>query len=168
MKKLVLTLMLLLSINVAYTQSNEVVIDICTNKVDIHGPTGVICSNDRKSKWFTLRPIYRLDGTRLSCNGFAVLKLNIGKPHKQSQLVFTFKDGSKIRLKSKKELHNAITFYFPLTEPQFAFLKTKKIDHVRYINTEYNSSFQYMMKANEVGYFINLFNNYNIQKIECK
>ena len=89
-KVLVLLSVLLLSYTVS-SQNRKVVIDKCVNKSEIHGPTGVICSNLNRDKWFTLLPILQLDGNRLSMSGFLVIRMGIGNLTKEDQLFFSFK-----------------------------------------------------------------------------
>ena len=70
--------MLLVTIHSSYSQSRKVVIDKCINKLEIHGPEGVICSNVSRTKWFTLVPRYKIDGNRLSCSGFTAVRSGLG------------------------------------------------------------------------------------------
>ena len=167
MKKVLISLAILLSSYTVSSQSRKVVIDKCINKLDIHGPTGVICSNLNRDKWFTLLPNYRLDGNKLSMSGFLVLKLNIGSMSKEDQLFFSFKDGTKLRLESGGELTLENGVFFTLTDLEFAILKEKEIDTVRYINGNDFSSFQYKMVGEEKTYYINLFTNYYIREVYC-
>ena len=168
MKKVLLSLAILLSSYTVSSQSRKVVIDKCINKLDIHGPTGVICSNLNRDKWFTLIPNYRLDGGRLSMSGFLVIKLNIGSMSKEDQLFFSFKDGDKLRLESGGSLTLDNSVLFTLTDLEFAILKEKEIDTVRYINGNDFSSFQYKMVGDEErNYYTNLFNNYYIREVYC-
>ncbi len=167
MRKIFITLSLLVALHSSYSQSRKVVIDKCINKSEIHGPTGVVCSNLNRDKWFTLVPIYRIDGSRLSCDGFIVIRMNIGALSKEDQLFFSFKDGNKLRLESNGELTSDNTVNFKLTDLEFAILKTKEIESVRYINGNDFSSFQYKMTGDESTYFINLFTNYYIREVYC-
>jgi hypothetical protein len=167
MKKVLLSISLLLALNTSYSQSRKVVIDKCINKSDIHGPTGVICSNFNRDKWFTLIPNFQLDGNRLSMSGFLVIRMGIGNLTKEDQLFFSFKDGTKLRLELGGELNSETTVYFKLTDLEFSILKLKEIDTVRYINGNDFSSFQYSMVGEEKTYFINLFNNYYIREVYC-
>lgn len=167
-KVLVLLSVLLLSYTVS-SQNRKVVIDKCINKSEIHGPTGVICSNLIRDKWFTLIPNYRLDGGRLSMSGFLVIKLNIGSMSKEDQLFFSFKDGTKLRLESGGSLTLENSVLFTLTDLEFEILKEKEIDTVRYINGNDFSSFQYTMVGDEErNYYTNLFNNYYIREVHCE
>jgi len=168
MKKALIALALILAINSIYSQDNKVIIENCTNKSQLYGPSGVICSNIDRTKWFTLKPNYLLDGDRLSCHGLIVIKSNIGGPSKKCQLVFSFSDGSKLRLKPEEESKTGNIFYFKLTELEFIILKSKKINHARYINGIDNISFQYKMGEEEKNYYVNLFTNYHIQKMYCE
>lgn len=167
MKKVLISLAILLSSYTVSSQSRKVVIDKCINKTEVHGPTGVICSNLNKDKWFTLTPIYVLDGDRLSMSGFVVVRLGIGSMSKEDQLFFSFKDGTKLRLESGGELTLNNGVFFTLTDLEFAILKGKEIDTVRYINGNDFSSFQYKMVEEEKTYFINLFNYYYIREVYC-
>ena len=167
MKKILISLAILLSSYTVSSQSRKVVIDKCINKTEVHGPTGVICSNSNRDKWFTLTPIYALDGNRLSMSGFLVIRLGIGSMSKEDQLFFSFKDGSKLRLESGGSLTLDNSVLFTLTDLEFVILKEKEIDTVRYINGNDFSSFQYKMVGEEKTYYINLFNNYYIREVYC-
>jgi hypothetical protein len=169
MKKILLSISLLLVLNSTYSQNTKVVIDKCINKSDIYGPTGVICSNEIRTKWFTLVPNLKLDGDRLSMSGFLVIGLNIGSLSKTDKLCFSFKDGTKLRLDTEVELTLDGTLFFRLTDFEFSILKMREIETVRYVNGKDNSSFQYTMNGNEESnYYINLFNNYYIREVYCK
>jgi hypothetical protein len=168
MKKVLLSISLLLALSTSYSQNRKVVIDKCVNKSSVYGPTGVICSNLKRDKWFTLTPVYRLDGNRLSCDGFWSIRLNIGNLSKEDQLFFSFKDGSKLRLESEVELTSEKTIFFKITDLEFSILKYKEIETVRYINGNDFSSFQYKMVGDEErNYYTNLFNNYYIREVYC-
>jgi hypothetical protein len=167
MKKVFITLSLLIALHSSYSQSRKVVIDKCINKSELHGPTGVVCSNIDRNKWFTLIPNFQLDGDRLSMSGFLVIRMGIGNLTKEDQLFFSFKDGTKLRLELGGELNSENIVYFKLTDLEFSILKLKEIDTVRYINGNDFSSFQYTMVGEEKTYFINLFNNYYIREVYC-
>lgn len=164
MKKVLITFVLMLTINSAFTQNTKAVITHCINTAEVTGPTGVICSNELKTKWFTLTPIYKLNNDVLSCSGLIVLKSNIGVACKKATLVFSFKDGSKLWLISNFEMKPYNSLYFELSELEFLQLKTKEIDYVRYINGIDSESFLYKMNGNETRYYIDLFTDYSIQK----
>ena len=167
MKKVLLTVALLLALNTSYSQSRKVVIDKCINKSEIYGPTGMICSNLNKTKWFTMTPTYRLDGSRLSCDGMWVIRMDIGNLSKEDQIFITFTDGTKLRLESGIELTSEKSIYFKLTDLEFTLLKSKEIQSARYINGNDFCSFQYNMTGDEKTYFINLFTNYYIRDVYC-
>lgn len=167
MKRILLILSVLLFSLSTYSQNRKVVIDKCINKYGIYGPTGVVCSNIDKTKWLTLTPVYRLDGNRLSCDGFWVIRMDIGNLSKEDQLYFSFKDGSKLRLESGVELTSEKSIFFKITDLEFSILKCKEIDTVRYINGNDFSSFQYNMTGDEKTYFTNLFTNYYIREVYC-
>jgi len=167
MKKVLLSISLLLALNTSYSQNRKVVIDKCINKSEIYGPTGIICSNLNKTKWFTMTPVYRLDGNRLSCDGMWVIRMGIGDLSKEDQIFITFTDGSKLRLESGIELTSDKSIYFKLSDLEFTILKTKEIQSARYINGNDFCSFQYNMTGDEKTYFTNLFTNYYIREVYC-
>jgi hypothetical protein len=167
MKKVLLTVALLLALNTSYSQSRKVVIDKCINKSEIYGPTGMICSNLNKTKWFTMTPTYRLDGSRLSCDGMWVIRMDIGNLSKEDQIFITFTDGTKLRLESGIELTSEKSIYFKLSDLEFTLLKSKEIQSARYINGNDFCSFQYNMTGDEKTYFTNLFTNYYIRDVYC-
>jgi hypothetical protein len=167
MKKVLFTAFLLLALNLTYSQSRKVVIDKCINKSEIYGPTGMICSNLNKSKWFTMTPVYRLDGNRLSCDGLWVIRMDIGNLSKEDQIFIIFTDGTKLRLESGIELTSEKSIYFKLTDLEFTILKSKEIQSARYINGNDFCSFQYNMTGDEKTYFTNLFTNYYIRDVYC-
>jgi len=168
MKKVFLAALLLTAIFSSYSQSKRAVIDKCINKLEIQGPDGVICSNASKTRWFTLSPRYKIDGNRLSCSGFTVIRSGLGSLTKKDQLFFSFKDGTKLRLESEGELKLNNTVYFKLSDLEFSLIKLKAIKSVRYINGNDYKSLQYVMIGNkERNYYTNLFNNYHIQEIYC-
>ena len=167
MKKVLLTVALLLALNTSYSQNRKVVIDKCINKSEIYGPTGMICSNLNKTKWFTMTPVYRLDGNRLSCDGLWVIRMDIGNLSKEDQIFITFTDGTKLRLESGIELTSDKSIYFKLSDLEFTLLKSKEIQSARYINGNDFCSFQYNMTGDEKTYFINLFTNYYIRDVYC-
>ena len=164
MKKVLIALALILSMNSTIAQNKKIIIKHNLSNSEISGPTGVICSNQTRTKWFTLTPNYMLDGNRLLCDGFIVIRLNIGNLKNGGTLAFTFKDGSKIRLKSKVQENRYDALYFPLSELNFIILKSKEIKYVRYINKTDYASLQYTMTSNESNYYVNLFTNYSIQR----
>ena len=167
MKKVFITLSLLIALHSSYSQSRKVVVDKCINKSELHGPTGVICSNIERNKWFTLIPNFQLDGNRLSMSGFLVIRMGIGNLTKEDQLFFSFKDGTKLRLELGGELNSENIVFFKLTDLEFSILKLKEIETVRYINGNDFSSFQYSMVGEEKTYFTNLFTNYYIREVYC-
>ena len=167
MKKVFITLSLLIALHSSYSQSRKVVVDKCINKSELHGPTGVICSNIERNKWFTLIPNLQLDGNRLSMSGFLVIRMGIGNLTKEDQLFFSFKDGTKLRLELGGELNSENIVFFKLTDLEFSILKLKEIETVRYINGNDFSSFQYSMVGEEKTYFTNLFTNYYIREVYC-
>lgn len=167
MKKVLLTVALLLVLNTSYSQNRKVVIDKCINKSEIYGPTGMICSNLNKTKWFTMTPTYRLDGSRLSCDGMWVIRMDIGNLSKEDQIFITFTDGTKLRLESGIELTSDKSIYFKLSDLEFTLLKSKEMQSARYINGNDFCSFQYNMTGDEKTYFTNLFTNYYIRDVYC-
>lgn len=169
MKKLLIILAIFLSTQNLSSQTRQVVVDKCINTSQVIGPPGIICSNELRTKWFTLIPSLQLDGNRLSMSGFIVIKNNIGITSEKDQLIFSFRDGTKLRLTKVKNYDSQNSAFFALTDLEFVILKSKSIKSVRYFNAVNVSSFYYA-SYNEVEryYFINLFNHYYIRNVYCK
>lgn len=169
MKRFLIVLALFLLTYTVSSQNRQFVVDRCINKVQICGANGVICSNDARTKWFTLTPNLQLDGNRLSMTGFTVIRMDVGTSTQKDQLLFSFKDGSKLRLKSCKDIDVQNSVFFIVSEMEFLILKAKEIESVRYINRTDSSSFYYVMNGeDESFYYVNLFNNYYIRQVYCK
>ncbi len=148
MKRFLIVLALFLLTYTVSSQNRQIVVDRCINKVQMCGANGVICSNDARTKWFTLTPNLQLDGNRLSMTGFTVIRMDVGTSTQKDQLLFSFKDGSKLRLKLCKDIDVQNSVFFIVSEMEFLILKAKEIESVRYINGTGNR-FKFFLLRNE-------------------
>lgn len=122
----------------------------------------IICSNYDKDKWFTITPTFEKSNGVVVKIYLATLKQDIGsKSNKPDQLVFKFTSGKIIKIlsdKSRKDEYGYGITYFPVNAIDAAFLKTKKIESIRYINGD-DASYLYTTKK-ETSYFINIFSKF--------
>lgn len=122
----------------------------------------LICSNLERDKWFAIIPTFeKFDGVVVKTY-LSTLKLNIGECSKDDALVFIFTDGRKIKIyaNNEKRCDGIVEVKFPLNSIDVAFLETKTLESVRYINGNDFVSFIYFSKKEDCNYFVNTFGNY--------
>ena len=115
----------------------------------------LVCSNVERTKWFAMIPTFeKFDGVLLK-SYIKTMKSNIGECSKEDVLVFTFTDGRKMRIAANNEKNcDGITeLIFPLTSIDVAFLETKKLESIRYINGNDLGSFLYLLTKEDKNYF---------------
>ena len=156
MKK-ILTIILLLFTLISNAQIETEKVDIKSREEEISAPM-LICSNEDRDKWFAILPTFKkFDGVLIK-SYLKVLKLNIGKCTNNDILVFTFVGGKKMKIFANNELECDYTteITFSLTPIDVAFLETKTLESIRYINGNDQSSFLYMTKKEDRDYFVNI------------
>lgn len=160
MKKLI-TIILLLFTFVSNAQIEEEKTDTKSREEVISAPM-LICSTDDKTKWFAIVPMFKKFDDVLVKIYLKTLKLNIGECSKEDVLVFTFKGGKKIRVaaNNEKTCDGIVEINFTLNSIDAAFLETKPLDNIRYINGNDFVSFVYFSKPTDCNYFINTFAQY--------
>ena len=122
----------------------------------------LICSNEERTRWFAISPVVHKSNGILIKTYLKTLKLDIGKCSKNDVLVFTFTDGKKIRISANNEKNcdGIVELNFPLNSIDVAFLETKTLSNIRYINGNDFVSFVYFSKPEDCNYFVNTFDNY--------
>jgi hypothetical protein len=118
----------------------------------------IVCSNEDRDKWFAILPTFkRFDGVLVKSH-LTTLKLNIGKCTNNDIIVFTFIGGRKMKVyaKNEKNCDDIIEVEFPLTSIDVAFLETKTLESIRYINGNDQTSFVYKSTNDDKEYFINI------------
>jgi len=159
MKKLI-TIILLLITFISNAQIETEKTDVKTREEVISAPM-LICSTPDRNRWFVIVPkIVKSNGIIIKVY-FTTLKQDIGKCSNNDVLVFTFKDGRKIRISANNEktCNGLYELDFPLNSIDVAFLETKILDNIRYINGNDFVSFVYFSTPDNNNYFVNTFYN---------
>ncbi len=157
MKK-ILTIILLLFTFISNAQIEPEKVESKSREEIISAPM-LICSNEERSKWFAIAPTFKkFDGVLVNTY-FKTFKLNIGKCTNNDILVFTFVGGKKMKIFANNELDcDPITqVIFSLTSIDVAFLETKTLESIRYINGNDQTSYLYTSSKNDKDYFVNIF-----------
>jgi hypothetical protein len=154
MKKLFIISLLLLSF-ISTAQKEQVP---NTREETISAPV-LICSNYDRNKWFAIVPTFKKFDVTITKTYLVTLKLNIGECTKEDVLVFTFVGGKKMKILADNKINcdGIIEVRFPLTSIDVAFLETKTLESIRYINGNDLTSFLYMSTKEDKDYFVNIF-----------
>jgi hypothetical protein len=157
MKKLLTTILLLLTFISSNAQENEK-----KDRTEIISAPVLICSNLERDKWFAIIPTFeKFDGVVVKTY-LTTLKTNIGDCTKDDALVFIFTDGRKIKVNAnnEKRCDGIVEVKFVLNSIDAAFLESKTLESIRYINGNDFVSFIYFSKKEDCNYFVNTFGNY--------
>lgn len=160
MKKFI-TIILLLFAFVTNSQNNSQTNTQISREEVITAPM-LVCSNEERSKWFAILPTFKKFNGLTIKTYVKTLKLNIGKCSKNDVLVFTFIGGKKIKIFANNEMNCDLTEtnVFALNSIDIAFLETRKLESIRYINGNDQSSYLYTLTEKDKDYFINTFSSY--------
>lgn len=160
MKKFI-TIILLLFAFVTNSQNNSQTNTQISREEVITAPM-LVCSNEERSKWFAILPTFKKFNGLIIKTYVRTLKLNIGKCSKNDILVFTFIGGKKIKIFANNEMNCDLTETneFLLNSIDIAFLETRKLESIRYINGNDQSSYLYTLTEKDKDYFINTFSSY--------
>lgn len=155
MKKLLTIAILLLSF-ISNAQIENIKIDTNPREEEVSAPM-LICSNEDRDKWFAILPTFKKFDGVLVKSYLKTLKLHIGKCSNNDILVFTFVGGKKMKILANNELVcDLIEVTFPLTAIDVAFLETKTLESIRYINGNDQSSYLYTLTEKDKDYFVNI------------
>ncbi len=156
MKK-ILTIILLLFTFISNAQIENEKVDTKSREEEISAPM-LICSNEDRDKWFAILPTFRKFDGILIKSYLKTLKLNIGKCTNNDILVFTFVGGKKMKIFANNELECDYTseVVFTLTPIDVAFLETKTLESIRYVNGNDQSSFLYTLTEKDKDYFVDI------------
>jgi hypothetical protein len=156
MKKLLTIAILLLSF-ISNAQIENIKIDTNPREEEVSAPM-LICSNEDRDKWFAILPTFKKFDGVLVKSYLKTLKLNIGKCSNNDILVFTFVGGKKMKIFANNELEcdYISEVVFSLTPIDVAFLETKTLESIRYINGNDQSSYLYTLTEKDKDYFVNI------------
>lgn len=158
MKKLITIILLLLT----FISSNAQETIEIKNRTEVISAPVLICSNDERDKWFAIVPTFEKFNGSIVKTYLTTLKLNIGECSKDDALVFVFTDGRKIKVNASNEkiCDVGVEVVFILNPIDFAFLESKTLASIRYINGNDFVSFIYFSKPEDCNYFLNTFGDY--------
>ena len=171
MKKILLLLIMVLSIQKINSQHSEYVVEHCINTSTYQPMEGLICSNDNRTKWFIISPSYLEKTNNPIVNGFSILRYNVGKSNINDKLIIKFLDNTSITLSIDKNLQsqnkdNTIVYYSIDILDVFT-LKTKPISIIRYVSGVNGNSFVYHLKESEKTYLANALTNQSVKQVRC-
>jgi hypothetical protein len=150
-------------------EQSPFIIKHCSDSAQYFASKGLICSNDLRTKWFMIVPSYEYENGEVSNNGFIVIKCGIGNCSKEDWMIINFTDHSKLTLRSSnKELTCGTDTFFNTDAIAIQDLSIKTIDNIRYINGNDLKSFTYYATHEESVFFLNMYNNFIIVKVNCR
>jgi len=117
----------------------------------------LICSNEDRSKWFTIMPHFKEFNGISTKDYLTTIKTNIGSCSKRDVLRITFVDGKYMNVRANNDLScNGKELNFSLNPIQLGVLQMKSIKSIRYINGNDRSNFLYKLTETDRNYFINI------------
>lgn len=151
--------------------SNPFLIEHCIDKMTDNeyymSQRKLICSNEAKTKGFTILPMFKKENGIMINNGFYVENVNIGNCDEKDNLIFLFEDDSKFNITAWNKFNCEGNSYFDITEEQLKELSTKKISMIRFINGINSDSLTYTLKNIEKDYFVRAYSNNKILEVNC-
>jgi hypothetical protein len=166
MKKLFI--LLILGISHITSAQSEFVVEHCADKSIFQSSKGLICSNDLKTKWFSMIPTYLSSTTKPIPNGFSLIKLNIGKSTKNDKLIIRFEGNKTVVLKAYDVIpdYGGIIMFYANISDIYVF-KNHPIKSIKYLNGDDGQTFTYYPNDNEKTFFLNLFTKFVIKDVKC-
>ena len=157
MKKLITIILLLLTF-VTNAQVEEKV----EPREEVISAPMLICSTTNRDKWFVIIPTLKKFNGIINKTYLVTMKSNIGQCTKDDILLFTFTDGKRIRITANNEenCNGIVEVSFLLNSIDVAFLESKTLESIRYVNGKDSVSFLYLSKPIDKNYFVNTFYNF--------
>jgi hypothetical protein len=171
MKKILMVLLVLITIQKINSQHSEYIVEHCVDKSTYQPIEGLICSNDTRTKWIVISPSYLQNTNNPVVNGFSILRFNIGKSNTNDKLIIKFVDNTTITVSVDKSIQsqntdNTIVCY-SVDILDILTLKTKPISIIRYVSGVNGSSFTYHLKESEKTYIANALTNQSVKQVRC-
>jgi hypothetical protein len=142
-------------------------IDKMTDKEYYFAKKKLICSNESKTRGFTITPSFRSTGGSYINTGFMCKNVNIGTCDENDELIILFDDDSKITLTSWNKFNCEGNVYFNLSDEELAQLSTKKINSIRFMNGRSYDTLTSTLKVDQKDYFIRAYTNQKVVEIDC-
>ena len=156
MKKLITSLLLLISLSVFSQQDNYKLLyykDIMTDKEYVFSREKIQCFEDVK-KGFIVGISWKYDKNKIIYSGLTVVSAGIGACVEKDDLIILFEDDTKISLKSWNDFNCKGRSYFDLYGTELNNL-TKKIKAIRFQNGRDYSSYTFnLIKETDKTFFI--------------
>ena len=153
--KIILIVLLCLPCMAFYTQKS--IMEKSVEKTIIQSKKILICSNQQKTKWFSIFLSYRKKTKIPMIDGLTVIKSNIGtsKNRGKDSMVFYFADNTFIKIKARSGLLQNSIIEFDLSNKDINALLTKAVISIRYINGTDYISMVYQTVGDEKLFFYN-------------
>jgi hypothetical protein len=150
------------------SQQSSFVVNHCVGKDTFESSSGLICSNELKTRWFTMIPTYLTSTMNPIPNGFSIIKLNIGISSKNDKIIIRFSGSKTVMLKA----HNVVDEYGGITSfyasvSDVYIIKNYPIKSIKYLDGTNGVSFTYQPKNGEESFFINAFTNFIVKDVNC-
>jgi hypothetical protein len=169
MKKIIIALLVVTS-SFAQTTAPFVIehcVDKMTDKEYYFTKRKLVCSNDSKTRGFTISPDFRPDGNSFINSGFICKNVNIGTCDENDELIILFDDDSKITLTSWNKFNCDGNAYFRLSDEDLVDLSIKKVNSIRFMNGRSYDSLTIKLKIEQKDYFIRAYTNQKVIEIDC-
>lgn len=155
--KIKTTLIILLSLPCMAFYNQKSATEKSIEKNIVQSKKMLVCSNEERTKWFSIFLSYRKKTKTPILDGLKVIKSNIGthKNRGNDLMVFNFYDNTSIRIKARSGLLQDSTIEFDLSNKDLDALLTKAVISIRYINGTDYKSMVYEMKGDEKLFFYN-------------
>jgi hypothetical protein len=167
MKKIFTLLVILLVSQKINSQQSSFVVEHCVDTSIFQPLEGLICSNDTKTKWFTMNSTYVTSTTNPIPNGFSVIKFNIGKSTQNDRLIIRFEDSKTVVLKAYEITQEYGVIMFYASVPNVHVFKNHSIKSIKYVNGDDNENFTYHPNDEEKTFFLNAFTNFIVKDVKC-
>jgi hypothetical protein len=168
MKKILTLLMIFLVAQNINSQQSEFVVEHCVDYSRFQSTKSLICSNELKTKWFTMSPTYITNTTIPVPNGVACLKLNLGKSNENDKIVIRFSGDKTVVLKAydiNPEYGGITSFYASVAD--IHVFQNYELKSIKYVNGFEELTFTYYPVGSEKTFFINLFTKFTVKNVNC-
>jgi hypothetical protein len=171
MKKLLLTLVVLISMSAFSQSTTPFVIEHCIDKMTdqeyYFAQKKLICANADKTKGFTITPNFKAKGGAYENNGFMCKNVNIGNCDENDSLIILFEDDTKITIASWNKFNCEGNAYFSLTDVEINELSVKKVKSIRFSNGRSYETLTVALKEDQKNYFIRAYTSQKVIEIDC-
>ena len=158
MKKLIIAMSLLLSVNSVNAQTDSVTIIKLVDEMDgtsyLVPSNRIIIANKEETKGFIIDAFLTED---LTLQTLYVQMVGIGSCNEEDKIIIQLEDGEKITSTSWKDFNCEGEAYFRLTKSDFEKLKNSPISKIRMTNGRTYDSYTGEISSEKSRWFIQLF-----------